>query len=202
MSTNSSTFDNKQLIHIASEVFVLFGITYYFSSKNKQLLGYIEELHHRIDEKDERYEKLEKTVGQLSQKVNLLLGAVKNTPKQSREQNAPLSNLRSSEERKNKEIKRENSRDSRRERSEEDTEVSLSKENEQTPIEFVNPRRVTSLTDIKEEEYEDIEQDNERENKPIIQNDDDETNDSDLDNEIREELNALVEDDTVLKKDE
>ena len=36
----------------------MFGITYYFSSKNKQLLGHIEELHHRLDEKDEQIEKI------------------------------------------------------------------------------------------------------------------------------------------------
>jgi hypothetical protein len=56
---------NKQLTHIISEVIVLLGLTYYFSSKNKKLLQHIEELSHRLDEKDEQISSLEESVKQL-----------------------------------------------------------------------------------------------------------------------------------------
>lgn len=59
MAEVSKLFDNKQLVHIASEIVVLSGLTFYFSSKNKRLLAHIEELSQRIEEQEDRIQKFE-----------------------------------------------------------------------------------------------------------------------------------------------
>ena len=59
-------FDNKQMIHIASEIVVLIGISFYFSSKNKKLLGHIEELAQRIEEQEDTIQKLESALQQVN----------------------------------------------------------------------------------------------------------------------------------------
>lgn len=58
--------DNKQMVHIISEVVVMLGMTFYFSSKNKQLQGYIDELSQRLEEQEDRVHKLEGTLQQLN----------------------------------------------------------------------------------------------------------------------------------------
>ena len=40
----SKILENKQIIHIATEIVALMGIIFYFSSKNKKLLAHIEDL--------------------------------------------------------------------------------------------------------------------------------------------------------------
>jgi hypothetical protein len=56
----SGMIDNKnQIIHIACEVIVLFGIVYYVNYKNKKLLRTIESLAQRIEEQDDLIVRLE-----------------------------------------------------------------------------------------------------------------------------------------------
>ena len=60
MSTSVKLFDNKQqMIHIASEVVALLGISFYFSSKNATLQKHIEALSSHIEDQDSRIEVLE-----------------------------------------------------------------------------------------------------------------------------------------------
>lgn len=66
-------FDNKQLIHIASEVVVLIGLTFYFSSKNKKLLGHVEELAQKLEEQEDRIQKLETNLQQTHQKLDIIV---------------------------------------------------------------------------------------------------------------------------------
>lgn len=66
MSTENKLFDNKQLIHIASEVVVLLGMAFYFSSKNKALQSHIENLAQRLEEQEDRIQKLENIIQQMS----------------------------------------------------------------------------------------------------------------------------------------
>lgn len=54
------------MVHIASEIVVLVGISFYFSSKNKKLLGHIEELAQRIEEQEDTIQKLETTLQQIN----------------------------------------------------------------------------------------------------------------------------------------
>jgi uncharacterized coiled-coil protein SlyX len=68
----SKFLNNKQFIHIATEVVVLIGISFYFSSKNKKLSGHIEELSQRIEEQEDIIQKLQTQIQQLSVSVSQL----------------------------------------------------------------------------------------------------------------------------------
>jgi hypothetical protein len=61
--------DNKQLIHITAEVVVLTGLTFYFSSKNRTLMGHIEELAQRLEEQEDHIQKLEQSLNNLGNMV-------------------------------------------------------------------------------------------------------------------------------------
>jgi hypothetical protein len=49
--------NNKQIIHIVTEVVVLIGIIFYFSSKNRKLLSHIEDLSQRLEEQEDILQK-------------------------------------------------------------------------------------------------------------------------------------------------
>jgi predicted O-linked N-acetylglucosamine transferase (SPINDLY family) len=66
----SKLFENKQIIHIATEVVVLLGITFYFSQKNKKLLEHIEDLSQRLEDQEDMIQKHEQIIKQLVQAVN------------------------------------------------------------------------------------------------------------------------------------
>lgn len=69
----SKFLENKQMIHIASEVVVLMGLTFYFSSKNKKLMGHIEELAQKVEAQEDQIQKLEtslKQAGEIMGKFN------------------------------------------------------------------------------------------------------------------------------------
>ena len=77
--------DNKQIVHIAAEVVVLLGITFYFSSEKKKLSKNIEEQAQKYEECQNRIQKLETTVqqlsmalGQMSQKLQMVDMALTN----------------------------------------------------------------------------------------------------------------------------
>ena len=61
----SSLFENKQMVHIVSEVIILFGVVMYFNSQTKNLANQIEELSNRFDEQEEKVEALEKKINEL-----------------------------------------------------------------------------------------------------------------------------------------
>jgi hypothetical protein len=66
----SKLLENKQIIHIATEVVVLMGITFYFSSKNKKLFKHIEELSHKVEDLEDILQKHEQIIRQLVQTIN------------------------------------------------------------------------------------------------------------------------------------
>jgi hypothetical protein len=47
-------FQNREMIHIVSEVIVLTGMTYYFSSQNKKLSARIDELSKKIEQQEQQ----------------------------------------------------------------------------------------------------------------------------------------------------
>lgn len=65
-----SSISKKDIIHIATEVVILVGITFYFSSKNKKLSEHIEDLARRLEEQEDIIQKHEKIITQLVQKIN------------------------------------------------------------------------------------------------------------------------------------
>jgi hypothetical protein len=66
----SKLFENKQIIHIATEIVALIGIIFYFSSKNKKLLEHIEDLSQRLEDQEDLIQKHEQIIRQLVQAVN------------------------------------------------------------------------------------------------------------------------------------
>jgi len=62
--------ENKQLIHIVSELVILLGITFYFSRKIKKLSSQIEDLALKIEEQDDIIQKHEQIIRSLVEYVN------------------------------------------------------------------------------------------------------------------------------------
>lgn len=64
--------DQKQMIHVASEVVVLMGLTYYFNQKNKKLMSFIDDLTQRIEDQEDIISKhdeiIERIVAHISNK--------------------------------------------------------------------------------------------------------------------------------------
>jgi hypothetical protein len=58
-STFFALTENKTVVHIVIEGIVIFGMFYYFSSKNRKLVDHIEELTQRIEEYEERMNNFE-----------------------------------------------------------------------------------------------------------------------------------------------
>lgn len=61
----SKLLDNKQMIHIAAEIVILIGVTFYFSQKNRKLMVHIEDLTLRLEEQDELLQNHEKVLQKL-----------------------------------------------------------------------------------------------------------------------------------------
>jgi hypothetical protein len=59
-------FENSKIIHIASEIFVLCGFTFYVVYQNKKLSARIDDLLQKIEEKEERLLKIENFMQQLT----------------------------------------------------------------------------------------------------------------------------------------
>ena len=66
----SKLIENKQIIHIVTEVAIIAGVIFLFSSKNKKLLEHIENLSKRLDEQNELIQKHEQIIRQLITVVN------------------------------------------------------------------------------------------------------------------------------------
>lgn len=63
---------NPLVIHIASEVVVILGLTLYFSSKNRALANHINGLQHRLEEQETQIGTLKQTVQQMSMAIGQL----------------------------------------------------------------------------------------------------------------------------------
>lgn len=67
----SKMFENKQLaIHVVSEVVVLVGLVFYFSSQNKKLSNNIADLAQRLEDQEEHINKLEEMLKQTAMVIN------------------------------------------------------------------------------------------------------------------------------------
>jgi enoyl-[acyl-carrier-protein] reductase (NADH) len=79
--------ENKQIVHIVSEVVVLSGLTLYFSQVNKRLTKNITELNQKLEEQSVIIENHEQVIQKLVQNVNNITiqfhkSVQKSTPKQ------------------------------------------------------------------------------------------------------------------------
>jgi hypothetical protein len=59
--------NNKQIIHLVTEVVVLIGIIFYFSSKNRKLLSHIEDLSQRLEEQEDIIQKHDQIIKRLAE---------------------------------------------------------------------------------------------------------------------------------------
>jgi hypothetical protein len=62
--------ENKQMIHIASEIVVIIGLTFYFNQKNKKLMSHIEDLSQRIEEQEDLLQKHEQVIRKMVDFIN------------------------------------------------------------------------------------------------------------------------------------
>ena len=62
--------ENKQMIHIVSEIIVLGGLIYYFNQKNKKLLSHIQDLSRKIEEQEGILQKHEEIIIKISEFIN------------------------------------------------------------------------------------------------------------------------------------
>ena len=62
--------ENKHIIHIISEIVVLFGITFYFNQQNQKLKSYIEDLAQRMEEQEDALKRQEEIIKSLASLVN------------------------------------------------------------------------------------------------------------------------------------
>jgi nitrogen fixation/metabolism regulation signal transduction histidine kinase len=72
-------FLDKQTIHIISEIVVIAGISFYFSSKNKQLLNHIEELAQKLEQQEDHIQKLELAIQQTNAKCDAIIQQMNST---------------------------------------------------------------------------------------------------------------------------
>ena len=67
----SKIFENKtMLIHIAAEFIVIIGLSFYFSQKNKKLMGHINDLIQRIEDQEDMLQKHEQLIINLNNAIN------------------------------------------------------------------------------------------------------------------------------------
>jgi hypothetical protein len=66
----SKLLENKQMVHIASEIVVLLGLTFYFNQKNKKMMGHIEDLAQRVEEQEDLLQKHEQIIRKLVDFIN------------------------------------------------------------------------------------------------------------------------------------
>ena len=66
----SKIFENKYLIHIASEIIIIIGIAFYFNKENKKLKSNIDDLSQRIKEQDELLKNHSQLIKKLMESTN------------------------------------------------------------------------------------------------------------------------------------
>jgi hypothetical protein len=86
----SKIFENKSmLIHLAVESVIILAITFYFSQKNKKLMGHINDLIERIEEQEDIIQKHEQLINNLSNAINdinyKISGETKNVKKNNKQ---------------------------------------------------------------------------------------------------------------------
>jgi hypothetical protein len=72
MINMTKILENKQMVHIVSEIIILFGVIFYFSNKNKAMMNHIEELNQRLEEQEQKMDKQEQVLRNLVLQVKSL----------------------------------------------------------------------------------------------------------------------------------
>ena len=101
----SKILDKSQIIHIVSEIIVLFGLTFYFTQKNNKLMGFINDLNKKIEDQESIIQKHEQmilklinNVDNMDNKYNQYFAKIefeRNNKKDSRNVFEPVNNINS-----------------------------------------------------------------------------------------------------------
>jgi len=167
----SALLQNKQVAHVATEIVVLIGLTFYFSSKNKKLLEHIEDLSQRLEDQEDTIQKHEQIINQLVKLVNRpQLQPVVQQPLQQPVVQQPVVQQPVAQQPVAQQIKRKNTRS-----------VKQKKEFKSPPVIYEDNEEINNEVHIQEYEG----------GNKIELLSDNEENDSDLDAELHEELNEL-----------
>ena len=189
----SKIFENKtMLIHIAAEIIVIIGLSFYFSQKNKKLMGHINDLIQRIEDQEDMIQKHEQLINNLTNALNDINSKISNN------KNLPLQAERiTNNKNAKKNVKHQplnqaplinnRSKTNIKEKIFEDTLLNhMINRDQAVEFHFISPSSNVSLqqnknmsSDSKVEEIIEEETDNE------------EDNDENLDDELEEELNDL-----------
>jgi hypothetical protein len=76
----SKLLENKQLLHVAGEVVILLGVTYFFTQKHKKIMAHVEDLAQRLEEQDEMIQKHEQVIRKLVETINSRPPAMSHPP--------------------------------------------------------------------------------------------------------------------------
>lgn len=196
--------DNKHILHIAAEVVVMCGISFYFSSQIKTLRTVTEELSHKLEEQEDRLQKINKF------SVSLNSGMVSYIEKNKEQMQLLMNKLEALEQSLNSVSNSIKQKGNEPEKKSLNPDSNLQKNRPakssmktvdpiekmlmntmkmmQSPIVFEAPVQKSKIRfspNIEEENEENVPQPNQ------IQNEDDELSESELDEEIQDELNDL-----------
>lgn len=172
----SALLQNKQIAHVATEIVVLIGLTFYFSSKNKKLLEHIEDLSQRLEDQEDTIQKHEQIINELVKLVN----RPQLQPVQVRQQPVHQPVQQPVQQHFTPQIKRKNINGV----------TKRNKEIKHPPVVYEDNEEIKSEVHIQEFEGG---------NKVELLSDDDE-NDSDLDAELQEELQELATNNSLKKE--
>ena len=159
--------ENKQMIHIASEIVVVIGLTFYFNQKNKKLMSHIEDLSQRIEEQEDLLQKHEQVIKKMGDFIIQYQSQFKQQQRQS-DYYPPPQQVQTKNKNNEKEIKTKSIL----------AKPVLSKSEQKVSFKEDNPRKLNPTQPPKEEKEEEEEEEEEE--------------DSDLDAELSEELKELV----------
>lgn len=181
----SKMLENKSLvIHVAAEIIIVTGISFYFSQKNKKIMGHINDLIQRIEEQEDTIQKHEQLINNLTNALNDINNKITHNSSLNIFKMPYDDNVRNSKKTPSVKVKKNNT---------------LQKENMNNPtksvdvqLHFIKPNMnnfpSSSITSKVEEIFDkDVEED-ENENEDIDENEEESDN---LDCEILEELSEL-----------
>jgi hypothetical protein len=181
--------ENKQMIHIASEIVVVIGLTFYFNQKNKKLMSHIEDLSQRIEEQEDLLQKHEQIIKKLAESIKQYQSEFNHKQRHSDyyEQPPPPQQIQMKQK---KEIKPKSIV----------TKPVLSKTEPEPKLIVTNPvvsKPDTKVTFKEEEQPRKLRSPPKYEEEHEEEDEEEEEEDSDLDAELEEELKELVISDPV-----
>jgi hypothetical protein len=96
----SKLLENKQLIHIAAEIILFVGVTFYFSSKTRKLQQHIDDLSQKLEEQQDTIQKHEQIIRQLIDTVRKI-----QQPINTHVVNQPINRINKNNNKRNKDVK-------------------------------------------------------------------------------------------------